>query len=82
MKMKLVFFTLLFSLSCFAQDISNPELDYYQEAPINEDEYSEEELIDIQESQEEVLYNEEYDEEIWQDDNQRQLQELEEDYVE
>lgn len=80
--MKLVLITLIFSWSCFAQDISNPELDYYRESPVNEEEYSEEELIDIQESQEEIPYTEEYDDELWQDEQQSELQEMEENYAE
>lgn len=82
--MKLLLLVFLFTGSqCFAQDLSSPELDYYREDPINEDQYSEEELINIQESQEEVPYREEYDEELWRDENpKRELQQMEEDYVE
>lgn len=78
-------FILIFMIvgaNSFAQDLSNPELDFYKEAPVNESEYSEEELINIQESEEEVPYNEEYDDEVWREEHQRELQQMEEDYVE
>lgn len=80
--MKLLIFVLMLSANGFAQDLSNPELDYYKESPVNEDQFTQEELIDIQESQEEVPYSEEYDEELWREDQQRELQEMEENYVE
>lgn len=80
--MKLLFLTLLLSTASMAQDLSNPELDYYQEAPINEEEFSDEELRDIQQSQEEVPYTEEYDDELLREDTQKDVQQMEEDYVE
>lgn len=80
--MKIFFLILMLSTTCFAQDLSNPELDYYQEAPINEEEFSDEELRDIQQSQEEVPYVEEYDDELLREETQRDVQEMEEDYVE
>lgn len=80
--MKILFLMLLLATSSWAQDLSNPELDYYQEAPVNEEEFSQEELRDIQQSEEEAPYSEEYDEELFREDTQQDVQEMEESYVE
>ncbi|MFA5583242.1 MAG: hypothetical protein WDA09_03430 [Bacteriovoracaceae bacterium] len=81
--MKLLILFLAFSTTCLAQDLSNPELDFYQEGPVNEEAFTEEELREIEQSEEEFPYSEEYDENSWSDeDYQMELQEMEEDYAE
>jgi hypothetical protein len=79
MKMLLTF--LFLTAVVQAQDLSNPELDYYREAPINEDEYNSRELEQIQKQEEESPYFEEYEEDDFVDD-EKELQKLEEEYAE
>lgn len=79
MKMLLTF--LFLTAVVQAQDLSNPELDYYREAPINGDEYNSRELEEIQKQEEESPYFEEYEEDDFVDD-EKELQKLEEEYAE
>ena len=77
--------TLLFAVSlAHAQDLSNPELDYYREGPLNEDEYNFNELDEIQKQEEESPYYEEYEEDDFfnESDDGQSLQQLEEEYAE
>lgn len=79
--MKILLLTLLLINSSYAQDLSNPELEFYEKSPVNKEEYSPEDLEKIQQAEEEY-YPEDYDEQLWREENAIELQEMEEDYVE
>lgn len=79
--MKFFITLLLLTSVAHAQDLSNPELDFYREAPINEEEYNLYELDEIQKEEEESPYFEEYEQDDFVND-EHELQQLEEEYAE